>query len=186
MRRLLMLLFLGLAIATAGHTAAFAQAPRLGHTVRWDLVQIVQGTLPGGVDVATDPTTGDSISLTGSGSSKPSEGDATGGGTFVHRNAKGKKVASGVYIVTGFVSWQPANGVLPPVADGIGHAEEASAGILTMNVTLVPESGSPVPGVLSVDCNLPGATFVIVEGVTLQVGPFHFVQALGATLFHVM
>jgi len=56
---------------------ALAQPRALGHTVRWDLVQIVQGTsLAGGMDVGIDAATGDTFTLTGSGAAEPAEADA--------------------------------------------------------------------------------------------------------------
>src|SRR5229473_1467207 len=83
---------------------ALAQPRALGHTVRWDLVQIVQGTaLAGGVDVGID---------------------AASGGTIVHHFAATNTDSTGVYVVTGFISWQPGGGQLL-AADGIGHASEA-------------------------------------------------------------
>ena len=69
-------------------TVSNAQQRALGHTVRWDLVQIVQGTaVAGGVDVARDGATGDTFTLTGSGDAEPAEGAANGGGTIVHHFA---------------------------------------------------------------------------------------------------
>ena len=164
---------------------AFAQPQQKGHDVRWDLVQIVQATvLAGGTDVGRDMANGDTVSLGGSGDAEPAEGDAFGGGRFVHRHANLTEVAHGVWVVTGFMSWQPGGGALP-IADGIGNASEESAGILTMAVRLFPAGGSPHDAVLSVNCQLPGATFAIVEGITLAVDGFNFVQAGGGTLFHV-
>src|SRR5882762_3391440 len=64
---------------------ALAQPRALGHTVRWDLIQIVQGTaLPGGADVGINAPTGDTFTVTGSGDAEPAEADAAGGGIIVH------------------------------------------------------------------------------------------------------
>ena len=185
MRRVLSFALLFLAAITSN---ALAQPRALGHDVRWDLVQIIQGTvLAGGTDVGRDGTTGDTISLTGSGDAEPAEGNAGGGGTFVHRRANGTEVAHGVYVVTGFLSWDPAGGTLEGtgLTDGVGHIEEESSGILTLVVRLFPSGGGHADAVFGVNCNLPGATESITEGITLAVGNLRFVQNGGGTLFHV-
>src|SRR5437667_1628006 len=99
---------------------ALAQPRALGHTVRWDLTHIQQGTaLAGGANVAKDAATGDTFTLTGSGDAEPAEADAAGGGTIVHHFAATNTDATGVYVVTAFISWQPGGGQFP-LADGIG------------------------------------------------------------------
>jgi hypothetical protein len=167
--------------------------------VRWDLVKIVQRTvLAGGKDVARDAASHDTITLTGSGEAEPSEKEAAGGGTFVHRHrASGRRSdhrgeerdgpeveVHGIYVVTKFIDWQPAGGVLE-VHDGIGKASEASSGILTLGVRLFPSGGGHRDGVLTVNCRLAGGRFDIEEGITLAVDGFFFVQDEGRTLFHV-
>ncbi len=191
MRRLVWVAMLVVSLATFTLIAPAGLAQQrqaLGHHVRFDLVHAVQGVvLTGGEDVGRDAATGDTVRLTGSGGFKPATMDAAGGGTFVHRHANGTEVAHGVWVVTGFVSWEPAGGVLPSfLTDGIGEVSEASAGIVTIHVELKPSSGGTVPATLSVNCDLPGATFPIVEGITLNVGSFVFEQHSGATLFHVL
>src|SRR5215472_3527395 len=154
----------------AGLTSnAFAQPRALGHDVRWDLLQIIQRTaLAGGTNVGKDAATGDTISLTGSGDTEPAEGTAHGGGTFIHRHSNGTVVANGVYVVTGFLNWDPAGGSLSatPLTDGVGDINETSSGIMTLTVRLFPSTGGHVDAILSVDCNLPGATESIEEGIT--------------------
>src|SRR5713226_8461207 len=157
-------LVLGVLIAATGAGAGGA----LGHTYRYDLVQIVQGTvLSGGSNQATDATSHDIVTLNGSGQFKPGPGDATGGGTFVHRHADGSEVAHGVWIVTGFVSWQNLGGTLAgtPLTNGIAHNGDETAGIVTLTVRLLPAGGSAVSGVL-------------------KVGPFNFTQSGGVTVFN--
>ena len=185
MRRVLLFAVVYLAAVTS---SALAQPRALGHDVRWDLVQIAQGVvLPGGTDAGRDAGTGDTILMTGSGDAEPAEGNAAGGGTFVHRHANGTEVAHGVYVVTGFLSWDPAGGTLEGtgLTDGVGRIEEESSGILTLVVRLFPSGGGHADAVLGVNCNLPGATESITEGITLAVGNLRFVQNGGATLLHV-
>jgi hypothetical protein len=165
---------------------ALAQPRALGHTVRWDLVQIVQGTaLAGGVDVGINATNGDTFTLTGSGDAKPAEREAAGGGIIVHHFVATNTDAMGVYVVTGFISWQPGGGQLQ-VADGIGHASEASAGILKMAIRIFLPSGAFVDATLTVNCRLPGATVDVEEGVQLTIGgTLNVEQHGGITLFHI-
>ena len=80
----------------------------------WDLVQAVQGTaLVGGADVGIDAATGNTFTLTGSGDAEPVEKDATGGGIITHHIVATNTDSMGVYVVTGFISWQPGGGRLP-------------------------------------------------------------------------
>jgi hypothetical protein len=190
MRKLVWLavLIVSLATLTLITPAGLAQQRQaLGHHVRFDLVQTVQSTvLAGGENVGRDAS-GDTVTLTGSGGFKPGTMEAAGGGTFDHRHANGVEVAHGVWVVTGFVSWEPAGGFLPPfLIDGIGEVSEASAGIVTIHVALKPSSGGSVPATLSVNCALPGASFPIEEGITLNVGSFVFEQHGGLTVFHIL
>ena len=178
-------LVLGLLIAATGAGAGGSGA--LGHTYRYDLVQIVQGTvLSGGSDQATDATSHDTVTLTASGQFKPGPGDATGGGTFVHRHAGGTEVAHGVWVATGFVSWQNLGGSLAGtgLTSGIAHNGDETGGIVTLTVRLLPAGGSPVNGVLEVHCNLPGTSPPTEEGVVLKVGSFNFTQSGGVTVFN--
>lgn len=181
-------LALGVLVATTG---AAGQSAQQGQSiVRWDLQQILQGTaIAGGSDQATDAATGDVVTLTGSGQANLGQHPrAAGGGTFVHTRTDGhgtQVVARGIYVVTGFVSWRPDTGTLP-AEDGIGFKEQASSGIMILNVRLMPEGGSPVEGVLEIYCELPGATFVPFEGIVLKVASFDFRASGGVTLFHVL
>ena len=96
-------------------------------------------------------------------------------------------MAQGAYVVTGFISWQPAGGSLSGVGltDGIGHESEQSAGILTLAVRLFPATGGSQEGILHVNCELPGDSFAIEEGIALAVDGFYFLQHGGFTLIHV-
>jgi hypothetical protein len=162
----------------------------LGQNVRWDLLLLQPPESPttavaGGTNIGRDAATGDTVELTGSGNAIPALRDATGGGTFVHRHADGSEVAHGFYLVTGFVSWHRRTGTFPLPNDGIGHASQASAGLLSLNVRFFPSGGSPHDGVLTIHCHFPDTPGPGDEGISLVVGPFNFVQAGGATVFHV-
>ena len=185
LRRLTRLIVCGYLIWVAV-IPALAQPRALGHTVRWDLVQIVRGTaLAGGVDVGIHAATGDTFTLTGSGDAEPAEADATGGGIIVHHFAATNTDSMGVYVVTGFIGWQPGGGQLL-VADGIGHASEASSGVLKMAIRIFLTSGAFRDGTLTVNCRLPGATVDVEEGIQLTIaGTLNVVQHSGVTLFHI-
>ena len=177
------------ALGALAPTAALAGDNGRGKLVRWDLVQVAGGVvLIGGTDDGLDSATSDVVHLTGSGQAEPATGEAAGGGTFLHQHSDETEVAHGVYVVTGFNSFQNAGGNLAPtgLADGIGEIGETAAGKLSLKVHLVASSGKSLDGVLTVNCNLPGAGFKIEEGITLSVGPFHFTQAGGFTVFHVL
>jgi hypothetical protein len=189
---------LGLAVVLSLASALLAPGAvqgqnRLGHPkVLWDFVQI-RGTgatttgIPGGTVTGVDAATGDTIALTGSGIVRPSDGDVTGGGTFVHTHA-GSPPITGFYVLTGFVSWERRTGTFPLPNDGVGHLAQASAGILKVNVRLFPDGGTPANGVLTIFCHFPDTPGPNDEGINLDVGTFQFRQppaGAGVTLFHV-
>src|SRR5713101_4926466 len=156
--------------------------------LRWDLIQIVQGVvLAGGTDVARDAATGDTVSLTGSGQARPQGRKAHGGGTFLHKHANGSEVAHGVYVVSGFKSFVNGGGSLvgTGLIDGIDELKKTIGGLLSLNVRLMPASGSSADAVLEIHCDLPGGK-PETEGVRLSVGTLKFVQDTGFTLFHVL
>ena len=152
--------------------------------VRFDITEERGAIIPGGTAVAKDAGTGETISLTASGEARPSAHKAAGGGTFARSNGA-TTIVSGIWYVTGFVSWTPAGGTVGGAVDGIGQLSEASAGLLVLNVHLVPDAGAPSDGTLTVHCNL-GVDEQITgeEGVSLTIGSLRFEQAGGATLFH--
>jgi hypothetical protein len=156
--------------------------------LRWDLIQIVQGTvLAGGTDVGRDAATGDTISLTGSGQARPQKHKATGGGTFLHKHTNGSEVAHGVYVVTGFDSFANGGGGLvgTGLTDGIDALNKTTGGLLKMRVHLTATSGLMADGTLEVHCSLPGGK-PETEGIRLSVLAFKFVQNGGFTLFHIL
>ncbi len=190
-RRLVGAVAVGAAGVLLGPGAVFANGGDERDDVdllRWDLVQIVQGVvLAGGTDIGRDAASGDTVSLTGSGDARPGKHKATGGGTFVHKHAKGSEVAHGVYVVTGFKSFVNAGGSLvgTGLTDGIDELKNTTGGVLSLNVRLMPASGGSANGVLEVHCELPGSR-PVTEGIRLSVLTFNFVQNSGATLFHIL
>jgi hypothetical protein len=183
------ILFVVCGLVAVTQPIAFGQPRAFGHTVRWDLVQVQQGTaLVGGVAVAKHAATGDTFILTGSGEAKPAEGEAAGGGTIVHHFAATGVETTGVYLVTGFIDWQPGGGHLGQIVDGIGHASEASAGVLQMAIRIFGSTGAVIDATLTVNCLLPEATIDVTEGIELSVLGTPFVDMQpdgGATLCHV-
>jgi hypothetical protein len=183
---------LGVAAAALDPIKAFADDEEV-ELLRWDLIAITQLTitqrfvLSGGQDKAKTAS-GDVVTLTGSGQVEPKRERATGGGTFVVKHANGTEL-KGVYTVTGFESFKAAGGSLAGAGpiDGIGTLKQTMGGLLLMKVELVASDGTSHPGVLGVDCALPGVEFPIEEGVTLTTGPLKFTQKSGgSTLFHVL
>jgi len=155
--------------------------------LRWDLVAVDAGVIvPTGTDVATDAPTGDTISLTGSGFARPDEGTASGGGTFVHRHANGSEVAHGLYVVTGFNSFNNGGGSLAGtgLTDAVGQLDQTTGGVLSVNIRVAE---APVTAVLEIHCSLPGG-LPETEGIRVIVAQFglDFKQTKGATLFHVL
>src|SRR5713226_2296599 len=172
-------------------SAVFADDGEEVSLLRWDLVQIIQGTvLTGGLVRATDAATGDVVTLTGSGEARPDDRTAAGGGTFVHQHADGSPVANGVYVVTAFSSFKNGHGSLipTPLQDGIGHKNRTDSGILSLGITGFLAPGGSIQATLGVECALPGDTSGAVEGITLDVLTFHFRQVPGGgfTVFHIL
>jgi hypothetical protein len=182
---------LGVLGAVGVPVTAFAEDDGV-RLLRWDLINgdFPQGfVLAGGQDKAKDEKTGDVLTLTGSGQAAPKKRMATGGGTYLHTH-NGSVFSQGVYRVTGFKSWKSAGGTLAGqgLVDGIGTLQQTIGGVLVMNImaTASPSfGGGSVEAVLGVNCDL-GGEFPIVEGVTVDVLTFKFIQSEGFTLFHVL
>jgi hypothetical protein len=173
-------------------TAVFADDDEDVGLLRWDLVQLIQGTaLAGGMVRARDAATGDVVTLTGSGEARPDDRTAAGGGTFLHKHADGSEVAHGIYVVTAFKSFKNGHGSLTPapLQDGIGHKNQTDSGILSLGIkAFAVGAAGPIDAKLGVECALPNDTSGAVEGITLDVLTFHFkqVEEGGFTLFHVL
>jgi hypothetical protein len=176
-------------------TSAFGNHTR-GKIVRWDLVEIANGTaVAGGENVATDPASGVSITVTGSGHVRPRSHKAFGGGTYVVEDADGNEIENGSYRVTEFISFRRLRGgnfAATGLTDGIGDPNEASSGIMVVKVHAVAEGAPPdqgVDAVLEVHCHLPETVVDTFEGVRITVDDQVFEpdpDRHGVTLFHVM
>lgn len=182
-------LLLGAMLAASSAVGHFPRAK----IVRWDLVEIADAAaVVGGENVATNPRTGESITLTGSGHVRPRSHEAFGGGTFVREDADGNEVAVGTYYVTSLLNFRRLRGgnfAATGLIDAIGDPNEASSGILTVRIRLRPETGSARDAVLEVHCHLPGTVEETFEGVRLRIASQVFEpdpERHGVTLFHVM
>lgn len=174
-------------------TSAVGDHPR-AKIVRWDLVEIANGTaVAGGVNVAT-AASGESLTITGSGHVRPRSHEAFGGGTYVFEDADGNE-EFGSYQVTKFVSFRRLRGgnfAATGLIDGIGDPAEASSGIMTVKVRARAEGAKPeqaVDALLEVHCHLPGTVEDTFEGVRITVDGQVFEpdpNRHGVTLFHVM
>ena len=165
--------------------------------VRWDIISLVGGNLPGpanpgGSASASAPNGGDTITLTGTGTfvapagNNGGSGAVTGGGTW-HTSTG----ASGTYDVKELVSFVFANSqaATPPLTDNIGVSSERANGTAVLRVRFSDGSS----GVLTVGCHGPGAPNGIFEGIAVTKGyvtyynvaaPIGGVDA-NRTIFHV-
>jgi hypothetical protein len=112
-------------------------------------------------NTTTDPSTGDIIRTSGSGSFDAAAGRIVANGSFTITTAEGSVVARGTWAATAFTSFVGFGGPNPGKLGGF----------LTFTATLSPGGASPIPGVpVAVTCRIfapPG--FTEEEGTT--VGP---------------
>jgi len=132
-----------------------------------------------GPDVA-EASNGERVELRGTGTLGIHPQSATGGGTFVHRNAAGDVIGSGSWRVTELLSFQSyGTGTTPPTFN---------AGKAQFRVQITP-TGAPfvLEGILDVECRLPGSKVPggTEEGIRLVVpGVANFNKSVsGNTLF---
>jgi hypothetical protein len=203
-------LFILAVVTTAGAIALIVSlASAASHSgaqhVRWDLISLVGGTLPGpanpgGHDSATAPNGGDTITLTGSGhfvapASGGGSGAVDGGGTWktcsgATECTSANATASGTYAVTSLVSWVSAGpqATTPPLTDNIDDGTRTNG---TAVVTIAFSDGTS--GVLTIGCHGPGAPPGIFEGIATTKGykTYYIVQPpangvdANRTIFHV-
>ena len=158
MRRLVLLLWLVVVPFLFAAATATAGATSFGFTFE-------------GPSLVENPSTGDTLRLTGSGTFNPAAGTVTASGSFTHLRSDGSVFLRGTWAATGFTSFTgfggPNNGL--------------QGGILALTVTLFPDGGAPVTGLtMTITCMIfapPG----IEEGVTLD----GFTELTsGTTAFH--
>jgi hypothetical protein len=126
-----------------------------------------------GPNTAVNPTTGDIIRVTGSGTFDTSASTVVASGSFTHTTSTGALVARGTWVATSFESFDAFGG------PNNGH----QGGVLDIVATLFPSGGSPVTGVpIEVVCvvNAP-AGFTEEEGTSVDGFTEH---TGGTTLFH--
>jgi len=120
---------------------------------------------------------GDTVAIAGSGKFTPGDDDASGRGTFTHRNSAGV-VASGKWKVeelVSFTSFGLAGAPFPPTFEG---------GVVVLRIELRPSSGGEIQALLTITCEFgsvpPGAH----EGIKLNVGFLNFDHSVsGLTVF---
>jgi hypothetical protein len=124
-------------------------------------------------NTARNPTTGDIIRTTGSGSFDATARTILASGSFTHFRANGSVVARGTWAATAFTSFWRFGGPNPGT----------QGGVLVFAATLFPVGGSPVPGLpVTVTCLVKKPSgFTGEEGTT--VGAFTD-KTDGMTLFH--
>jgi hypothetical protein len=133
--------------------------------------------------MASDPAAG-KVELVGAGSlvvRMDDDGDidaeaATGGGSFVHRDANGKADAFGAWTATKLLSFEPFSAL----------TAEAQGGIARMRVHFFDRSGEEAEGELQITCLIDAPANAPPEGIKVNVfGIANFDQTVpgGQTLF---
>ncbi len=125
-----------------------------------------------GPNTSGDPSSGETIQVTGDGSFDAAAGTVVASGSFAKMNSSGSVIAHGSWKATAFVSFTPYGGPNPGI----------QGGQLVLTVTLFSNGGAPQTGVsMSVTCLVGSPPPGAIEGVT--VGDFTQVMR-GRTLFH--
>ena len=125
-------------------------------------------------NTAEDPSTDNTIRMTGAGSFDPSGGSIVASGSFTLINSNGTAFNRGTWEATSFVSFHSIGGPNPG----------EQAGVLQFIATLFPDGGGSMPGFLvTFTCVFDGFTLPgLKDGTT--VGNFTKITG-GLTLFHV-
>lgn len=112
----------------------------------------------------TFASNGDSIKITGAGELTDGTNSASGGGTFVHKDADGNVVGAGTWVATellNFKTYGPS-----PVTDA-----DWRTGLARIRVDLMVGGVEVAEGILSIGCRLPGVKLPpsLFEGVKLNI-----------------
>ena len=159
--------------------------------IRWDLVDVTPPDVSAGGDDTASAVDGSTLTLTGSGTFRPSSPRAvTGGGTWTTTDTTFPG-SSGTYRVTELISWRRAPGTLVGTAitnDHIGSLEDTRAGLAALRV----KYSDGLDGVLFVSCTLKGTPPSVYEGINgsrnyvdfYTPAPNAFGKHANRTLFH--
>jgi hypothetical protein len=126
-------------------------------------------------NTAENPSTGDTIRMTGSGSFDTSSLSIVASGSFTHTTASGTVVARG--------TWQATSPIIGFMSIG-GPNPGEQAGLLRFKATLVPDVGPSISDlIVTFTCVFDGFTLPgLKDGTTI--GAFTIITG-GLTLFHV-
>ena len=139
--------------------------------MRWDIINVdfTTGTVSAGGVASARANDDSKITLTGSGTFQSNPGSpqaVTGGGTWQTFSPLGASTGSGMYVVTGFVTFTLAPGTPPVPNDTIGNPANSRAGLLIVRIAY--SDGSR--GTLTVSCHLVGTPDSVFEGITATKG----------------
>ncbi len=153
----------------------------------------------GAPDVAKATIGGDTVTITGTGTFTPGEKDASGGGTFIHKNSLGAVLATGTWSAEGLISWTSfglAGAGFPPGFEGgvvvlkVHLTPSGGAGGDAITTRLAPSSEGEqheggLEAVLKISCLLGSPPSGAFEGINLNVmgGPNFDKNVSGNTVF---
>lgn len=131
-----------------------------------------------GPNLASDPSSGDTIRMTGAGSFNTAAGTVLAEGSYKILQPDGTVVQSGTWEATGFTSFTSFGGPHPGF----------QGGVLSITVTLMPVRGTPLTGqAMTVTCAVNAPTGfeegITIGDFTMKSGSGH-PGASGTTLFH--
>jgi hypothetical protein len=123
-----------------------------------------------------DPSTHNTIALTGAGSFDPSARTVVASGVFAIFSSSGSRLSSGTWKATDFGTFCPRGGP--------NHGTQG--GVLVITVTFFPHGGQPITGVtITVNCLVGTGCSPGAEGVTVTGTDGNFTEGQqGHTLFH--
>lgn len=127
-------------------------------------------------NTAMNPSSGDTIHVTGSGLFDDVTAAVSGNGAYAISNAAGQVTERGTWVATEFVDFTSQGGPNPGL----------QGGVLDITVTLVPNQGSPTTGVpMTVICPFNPATGFDEPNDATLVGPFTE-NIVGDTVFRLI
>ena len=160
----LRVVIIALGVAVVALNASAVQAAQWGFTVYKQ-------------NMAMDPSSGDTIRVTGAGLFNDTTEAVSGHGAYSVSNAAGQVIDRGTWVATEFVDFAPAGGL----------NRGAQGGVLDISVTLIPNGGSPVAGVpMRVICPFDPATGFDEANDATLVGPFTEKIGDGDTVFRLI